>query len=90
MCPRLQVQAFLLGFVLSPDCILEQHSNEASNETDHNGSDNQDCADGDDEPTASFKEDTGDTDDSPMSVEVRVSLARTYRMSLLIVYAYGF
>ena len=38
--------------------------------------------DGADEPTASFKEDPGDMDDSPMSVEAHVSLARTYCMPL--------
>ncbi|KIO06953.1 hypothetical protein M404DRAFT_40979, partial [Pisolithus tinctorius Marx 270] len=32
-----------------------------------------------DEPTASFEEDAGNTDNSPMSVEAHVSLARTYQ-----------
>ena len=66
--------------ILNLDCILGQDSNETGNETDHNVSNNQDGQDSADQPTASFKEDSGDTDDSPMSVEAHVSLARTYRM----------
>ncbi|KAI6039615.1 hypothetical protein EDC04DRAFT_2867920 [Pisolithus marmoratus] len=37
------------------------------------------------ESTASFEEDPGDTDDSPMSVKAHVSLAWTYHMPLFII-----
>ncbi|KAI6010848.1 hypothetical protein F5J12DRAFT_904943 [Pisolithus orientalis] len=41
-----------------------------------------DCKDSADEPTASFEEDPGDMDDSPMSVEAHVLLAHTYSTEL--------
>jgi len=79
----LWVRAFFFNRCSNPDCILEQYSNGTNNETDHNMSNNQDYEDSADEPTAGFEEDTGDTDDSPMSVEAHVSLAWTYCMPLL-------
>ncbi|KAI5982895.1 hypothetical protein F5J12DRAFT_788021 [Pisolithus orientalis] len=54
-----------LSYVLG---TLEQYCNETHNETDHDVSNNQDCEDSADEPTASFEEDAGDTDDSPMNM----------------------
>ena len=78
------MRASFLDIVLNPDCISEQYANETSNATDHDRLNNQDREDDAGEPTASFEEDPGDTDDSPMSVEARVSLSRTYRMPLLV------
>lgn len=80
------MRASFLDIVLNPNCISEQYANETSNETDHDGLNNQNREDDAGEPTASFEEDPGDTDDSPMSVEARVSLARTYRMHLIVAF----
>ena len=78
------MQAFFLDIVLNPDCILEQYTNETSNETDHNVLNNQDRKDSADGPTASFEEDPGNMDDSPMSVKAHILLARSYHLPLLI------
>ncbi|KAI5996903.1 hypothetical protein F5J12DRAFT_907013 [Pisolithus orientalis] len=53
---------------------LEQYTNKTSNETNHNVSNNQDCKDGADEPTASFEEDPGDMDNSPMDLATKLNI----------------